>query len=213
MAYVVAWTVVLVVALAVTLAAERKKFFSRVLYKMIASAAFLVIAYLGGALETPYGRWVFFALILCWLGDLLLAYRDKTLFLGGLFAFLGAHGAFMYAFYQIGIHPVWAVRGAVCLLVSAVFIVPWLRPHVARKMKGPVYAYMLVISAMVALSAGAVGAGGPVILIPGAVLFYISDIFVARQRFVESGFSNSLLGLPPYYAAVWCFAVSIWMRA
>ena len=56
------------------------------------------------------------------------------------------------------------------------------------------------------------GAGGPMILIPGAILFYVSDIFVARQRFVSAGYSNSILGLPQYYTAVWCFAVSIWLH-
>ncbi|MFO7974603.1 MAG: lysoplasmalogenase, partial [Candidatus Hydrogenedentota bacterium] len=199
------------VALAVNLAAERKEFFGRVLSKMVASTAFLIIAYVGGALETPYGQWVFFALILCWLGDLLLAYQDKILFLIGLFAFLAAHGALMWAFHQIGIDLVWAGVTMIIMVVPAVLIVRWLRPHVPRKMKVPVYAYMVVISFMVALSGGAVGAGGPFIVIPGAVLFYVSDIFVARQRFVKAGYSNSILGLPQYYAAVWCFAVSIWL--
>jgi len=211
-AQVLGWTVVLAVALGVNLAAERKKFFGRVLYKMVASTAFLIIAYVGGALGTPYGQWVFFALILCWLGDLLLAYEDKILFLMGLFSFLAAHGALMYAFFYIGVDFMWAGLAAVCMVVPAVLIVRWLRPHVPREMKVPVYAYMTVISVMVALSAGAVGAGGPLILIPGAILFYVSDIFVARQRFVSAGYSNSILGLPQYYTAVWCFAVSIWLH-
>ena len=33
----------------------------------------------------------------------------------------------------------------------------------------------------------------------GAVLFYVSDLFVARERFVTPGFVNKALGLPLYY--------------
>jgi uncharacterized membrane protein YhhN len=212
---VIGLTAVLAVALGVNLAAERMHFRGRVFYKMVASTAFLAIAYQGKALETSYGRWVLFALILCWIGDLLLAYEDKILFLVGLFAFLAAHGALMYSFSRIGVDWVWAGASAVAMLLPAAFIVPWLRPHVPKEMTLPVYAYMVVISAMVALAAGAVGAGGTggtVILIPGAVLFYVSDIFVARQRFVKPGYSNAILGLPQYYAAVWCFAVSVWLQ-
>ncbi len=206
-------TGILAAALGLNLAAERKGFAGRVFFKMTASTAFLAIAYLGGALDTSYGRWVFFALILCWIGDLLLAYEDKILFLVGLFSFLGAHGVLLIAFVRMGFEPLWAIAAAAGTLVPASLIVPWLRPHVPREMKAPVYAYMVIISAMVALAAGAVGAGGPLILLPGAVLFYVSDIFVARQRFVRPGFSNFILGLPQYYAAVWCFAISIWFYA
>jgi len=35
----------------------------------------------------------------------------------------------------------------------------------------------------------------------GAVLFFLSDLLVARDRFVAPGFGNRLLGLPLYYAA------------
>jgi hypothetical protein len=35
----------------------------------------------------------------------------------------------------------------------------------------------------------------------GALLFYLSDLAVARERFFESGFENRLFGLPAYYAA------------
>jgi hypothetical protein len=33
----------------------------------------------------------------------------------------------------------------------------------------------------------------------GAVLFFVSDLFVARNRFVAPGLANRLLGLPAYY--------------
>jgi phage shock protein PspC (stress-responsive transcriptional regulator) len=35
----------------------------------------------------------------------------------------------------------------------------------------------------------------------GAALFYASDLTVARDRFVASGFANGAIGLPLYFAA------------
>ena len=42
-----------------------------------------------------------------------------------------------------------------------------------------------------------------------ALLFYASDFFVARDRFVRPGFVNRLIGLPLYYAAQAWFAWTI----
>ena len=43
----------------------------------------------------------------------------------------------------------------------------------------------------------------------GAVLFYVSDIFVARDRFVTPSPLNQRIGLPLYYAAQIALAFSI----
>jgi uncharacterized membrane protein YhhN len=50
-------------------------------------------------------------------------------------------------------------------------------------------------------------AAGPQLLI-GAVMFAVSDIFVARDRFVSPSVANRLWGLPLYYAAQLIFALS-----
>jgi len=41
------------------------------------------------------------------------------------------------------------------------------------------------------------------------VSFYISDLFVARDRFFKTEFSNRLLGLPLYYAGQFLLAFSV----
>ena len=41
-----------------------------------------------------------------------------------------------------------------------------------------------------------------------AVAFYLSDVSVARDRFVAPGFGNRIWGLPLYYAAQLLFALS-----
>jgi len=43
----------------------------------------------------------------------------------------------------------------------------------------------------------------------GAVFFYVSDIFVANQRFVIEQFYNRLIGLPLYYTAQFLLAFSV----
>jgi uncharacterized membrane protein YhhN len=64
-------------------------------------------------------------------------------------------------------------------------------------MRAPVIAYCLAISVMLWL---ALGVDQPEVRL-GALLFYGSDLFVARDRFAAPGAVNRLLGLPLYYAA------------
>jgi uncharacterized membrane protein YhhN len=39
-----------------------------------------------------------------------------------------------------------------------------------------------------------------IFLVGGAVLFFVSDVAVARDRFVEPSWKNRAWGLPAYYA-------------
>jgi hypothetical protein len=43
----------------------------------------------------------------------------------------------------------------------------------------------------------------------GSVLFYASDICVARNAFIQRSFYNSLIGLPLYFAAQMIIAATI----
>jgi uncharacterized membrane protein YhhN len=43
----------------------------------------------------------------------------------------------------------------------------------------------------------------------GAVAFYFSDVFVARDRFMKKEFLNRLVGLPMYYAGQFLIAFSL----
>lgn len=66
---------------------------------------------------------------------------------------------------------------------------------------------MLVISAMVAAAAGAVGAGASPWLLGAALAFYGNDILVARDRFVVRDWRHRLVGLPLYYGSMAAFAL------
>lgn len=211
--YFVVATVVLVCGLVSTIVALAKESKTAVPLKMVASTAFLWVAWLGGALDTTYGRIMLAALVLCWIGDLLLAYTGDVVFLAGLVSFLTAHLLLMAAFVHMGLNPLRCIVAAAAVAVPGALIFRWLRPHLPAHMRLPVFLYMLVISAMVVLSVGAFGRGLPTAALVGAMFFYVSDILVARQQFVAPGFSNAVIGLPLYYAAVWALAFSVAFHA
>ncbi len=169
--------------------------------KPAASACFIAAAWLAGTLDTDYGIGVFVALVFSWFGDVFLMSKNRGPFLAGLVSFLLGHVAYGAAFYLRGLDPTWALATCVPIVVSAVIVGRWLLPNVEGGMKGPVIAYILVISSMVALAAGTVGAHGLPLILIAAVTFYASDLFVARQRFVTQSSLNRLIGLPLYYAA------------
>lgn len=68
-------------------------------------------------------------------------------------------------------------------------------------MTGPVVAYLIVITAMVVMAVAAFGAGATALIPIGAILFYASDIAVARNQFVAPGIVNRVWGLPLCYFA------------
>ena len=81
-------------------------------------------------------------------------------------------------------------------------------------MKIPVLFYVIVITVMVSGALSVLGdpsltAPGTVLVFLGALSFYFSDIFVAKDRFLKPSFSNRLFGLPLYYAGQFLFAWSV----
>ncbi|MBI5515902.1 MAG: lysoplasmalogenase [Deltaproteobacteria bacterium] len=169
--------------------------------KPLASTGFLWVALARGALGSAYGRWIFAALVLSWWGDVLLLGRGRGAFLAGLGSFLLAHLAFSGAFLARGVSAVPALGALAVTGLFSVGVARWLLPHVDAKMKPPVVAYVTCITAMVSLAAGAAWSAGEPALALGAVLFLLSDLAVARDRFVAPGFDNRAWGLPLYYAA------------
>lgn len=200
-------TVLAVVALLV--GERRRQLPLKAASKAIASCGFLAAAALHGADDTPYGRAVLAALALSLVGDLCLLSSASRWFLGGLVAFLLGHLGFAGAFVLAGVAPVGVGVGAAAVGALLPLVARWLLPHVPPPMKVPVLAYMVVISAMVALAAGLVAATGEPIFLVAAVAFFVSDLSVARERFVASSFGNKLWGLPLYYGAQLLFAASV----
>lgn len=176
--------------------------------KMAASTGFLAIALAAGAWQHPYGRTILIALVFCWWGDLLLTSDRKNLFLLGLGAFLLGHLVYSAAFLQQGVSGPVTTVGALLALAVSLVVVRWLDPHLGG-LRYPVYAYIVVISIMLALAIGTWGKGATRWIALGAVLFFVSDLFVARQKFLIQSPWNPLIGLPTYYAAQVLLAWSV----
>jgi len=177
--------------------------------KGVASTGFIATALAAGALDSPYGRWVLVALCMGWICDVSLVPAARTWFLVGLIAFLLSHLAYVGAFAAVGLEAGVAGLAALGLAVPAWLIGRWLWPHIPGEMRGPVAAYVVVITVMVAAAVGGIAGAAPVSALPAAAAFYLSDISVARDRFVAPFFTNRMWGLPLYYAAQIMFALSV----
>lgn len=179
--------------------------------KPLASAGFVGVAIASGATGSGYGLWVLAALVLSFLGDVLLIPREPPLvFRAGLLSFLLGHLAFAVAFAARGLAapgPVMAAAAAAGLVGFR--LMRWLRPHLPDDMVLPVVAYVVVISSMLVLACGATLSSGDARIAIGASMFYLSDLAVARDRFVVSTFLNRAWGLPLYYGAQLVLASSV----
>jgi len=167
--------------------------------KLLASSAFLLVAVSAGALRHNAGRWIFAALGLSWVGDMLLLDKQSGLFLAGLVSFLLAHIAYVIAFAIKGVSRRRMLMVAFPVVLISLGASLWLAPHIAPDMVIPVRAYTAVITAMVIAAFGAWGAGTTALIPVGALLFYFSDLSVAAGQFVQTDFPNYTWGLPFYY--------------
>lgn len=204
------WVVLCAAACAVLLLClHRRSTLGVWLSKPVAAAAFVGAGIASGGLEWSFGRWIVVALGFSWIGDVLLIPAGTGApFRAGIASFAAAHLAFSVAFLRGGIAtgPSLAVAGLLTPLLLAV--ARRLRGDLRGPLRWAVPAYVAVIGAMVALSAGAAVALGRPALALGAALFALSDLSVARERFAAPGLVNSLWGLPAYFCAQMLLALA-----
>ncbi|HEX4475450.1 MAG TPA: lysoplasmalogenase [Polyangiaceae bacterium] len=177
-------------------------------WKCSASFGFVALALSAGALRHGAApRIVVVGLALAACGDVALALPGPRAFFAGLALFLLGHVAYVRAFAELVPIAKWPSVWSFIPVVATVAAYRWLAPHLGS-MKGPVIAYMATITVMVigALAVERAGAVHALRLFTGALLFYLSDLSVARDRFVARRFVNRAWGLPAYYAAQVLFA-------
>jgi len=162
-----------------------------------ASTSFLLTAIARGAGGHWPGRLMLLGLAFCWLGDLI----GPLDFMSGVGAFLAAHLAFIAAFVVRGLRLPLVRRDAVLAFAISGVIACWLLPHVPSGQLPLVAAYILVISTMWICAGGTAFDGPGRLMLVGATIFYISDIFVARWRYVDTSTVNALFCYPLYYLA------------
>ena len=190
------------IGLAILLAGEAKH--SRTLRyvgKPLASASFLALAACAHP-RGPFGTWLAIGLVLGAVGDLALLW-DRG-FIAGLASFLLGHVAYAIAVGRVVPVARWASPAALAPIAAAAIALVWLWPHLGR-LRGAVIAYVIAIVAMVI---AALALGRPRFVV-GALLFFASDLAVARDKFVAPGFANRAWGLPAYYAGQLLIAWSI----
>ncbi len=157
------------------------------------------------ALQQPYSvpayyHYLFVGLIFCLIGDVCLALPQKKAFMGGLVAFLVGHVLYIFSFSSLIPISYWISTGLFIVFGASALTFFWLHPHL-KSMLIPVLIYILVITIMVT-GAWAVfwkssfQISGRALILTGSLCFYLSDLFVARHRFIKEEYRNRLLGLP-----------------
>jgi len=183
------------------------------LTKPFLSALFVMTALVGPHANPKYFIPVLAGLLFCMAGDVfLIFFSSKKLFVAGLVSFLTGHVLYSIAFFTMTSPGILALIVAALCLVMSGSVFAWLKPHLGA-MLVPVVAYISVITVMVVGAALLMGNeqlsfAGRTLAFSGAILFYVSDIFVARHRFIKKEYMNRLAGLPLYYAGQFMIAYS-----
>ena len=187
----------------------------RYICKPAASLAFVGIGLVGYQAGQAYAGWILAGLFLGAAGDVALMFPSSRSFLLGLVSFLLGHIAYVVAFACLVPLSEWPGALAIVPVVAAIAVLGYLWPHLGS-MRGPVIAYVAAIVLMV-VGALAVYQARPTsldepsarLVLVGALLFFASDVSVAKGRFVKARFADKLWGLPAYYLGQLCIAWSL----
>ena len=177
------------------------------------SLLFVMTALLQPRPVPAYYHYLLVGLIFCLIGDVCLALPQEKAFRTGLIAFLIGHVFYILSFSSLTQISHWISIGLFIFLGMSAFIFSWLRPHL-KSMLIPVLIYIVIITVM-GVGAWAVSwkssfrISGRALILAGALCFYFSDVFVARDKFIKEEYQNRLLGLPLYYAGQFMLAFSI----
>jgi len=145
-------------------------------------------------------------------GDVALMFTSAKAFLAGVACFLLAQVVYGVTFATRGALAGSWVGAAIVLLVLFVALMAYLYPHLG-KMRLPVIVYAAVISFMVLAALGArqsprFGSTQAWLVAAGAILFYISDIILAVNKFAHPFKYARLANLSAYYAGQLLIALS-----
>jgi uncharacterized membrane protein YhhN len=181
-------------------------------FKPVTSLMFILTAASAG-LADAYSARVFYGLILCLIGDVLLIPKGRAWFLAGLISFLLGHILYIVAFSTLVSFASlsWPFSVLIPLISLAMLIVFW--RHLGA-MRIPVIAYIICITLMV-WGAWAVffhtnlSHTTRLLIALGATCFYISDLSVAIDHFIKKDFTNRAWGLPLYYLGQFLLAFSL----
>ncbi len=191
----------------------------RAIAKPIASFAFVAVAVLALLACSPDAAWreyqlyMIVGLVLGVAGDIALLGKSSGAFLAGLVAVLLGHIAYVVGFAQLASPSSWLDVRALAPLAVGGIALAMLWPRLGD-MRVPVIAYVITIVTMVAAAIAAARVEAlpeqnRMLVLAGASLFFVSDLAVARDKFVGASFVNRAWGLPAYYAGQLLLAWSL----
>jgi uncharacterized membrane protein YhhN len=165
--------------------------------------------------------WLVVGLFFCLVGDILLYLPPKKWFIPGLIAFLLGHVGYIFSFgvFKIeGSRLVPALVLGFALFVAVILVlkrlVEGLKKSGKERMTIPIIIYSLVITFMVFSAAYRLmdfswATGEAVLLAGGALLFYISDILNAWERFVSKFRNDRLVIMMTYHLGQFGISVGV----
>lgn len=206
--------IVAVFVLAVLLFFEKRKAAKIVLLvKTLLSGMFIVTAMVQPHSLSSYYTLILIGLFFCLFGDIFLEMPQENMFIAGLVSFLLGHVFYFAGFCSVSGINRWTWLGAAITVCTSVGSYFWLKPGLG-KLRVPVICYIIVITLMMTGAWSLFGESqillpGRIVVLAGAAAFYMSDLFVGRDRFLKSGFVNRLVGLPLYYLGQFFLAFSV----
>ncbi len=132
-------------------------------------------------------------------GDITLSLRFSNSFVSGLGFFLLAHIFYSLSFYLLPRTTVTQCKVLLFIVLAYTVVMATIILHHTETLIVPVTIYLLVISLMTMLAA--LQSMNKSILFSGAMLFMISDTFIALNKFVVSVPHSGLIVMLTYYTA------------
>lgn len=152
----------------------------------------LCFLYRTKAISTRVKKFVTAALVLAWLGDIMLLFQSvhPAFFIAGLTAFLFAHVAYILFFKRMVTKSNRGIRWFYVLPVTVYyFLLMWLLTPFLGGMQWPVWIYGLVISVMLVFALHLYhmkNEKAGLLIMTGAIFFVISDTLLAFNKFYHS---------------------------
>ena len=115
---------------------------------------------------------------------------------------------FILSFALIGLDLFKCLVATGIVLIISVITYSWLGPFLPGDKYLLIVGYLVTISSMVVLAAGTKATGGRLLIVLGASVFYMSDIFLANWQFVDQNAGNAFYCYPLYYTACILLALS-----
>lgn len=181
---------------------RKKARVSLLITKSTLSLLFVMTALLQPHPVPAYYHYLLSGLVFCLMGDVCLALPQKKAFMGGLVAFLVGHVFYIFAFLSLVPILHWISAEVFIIFGVSAFVFFWLRPHLGS-MFLPVLLYILAITVMASGAwtvfwKSSFQIFGRTIILIGSLCFYVSDVFVAINKFIKRALQSVNPPSPPF---------------